>query len=243
MTQTSALINGLKKALRANGQTYAQVAKQLEMSEANIKRMFSEQRFSLEIFDRICDLAGLDILELARDVAASQQSIQQLTEAQESAIVEDDTLFFVAFLVIHRVTVAQIQSHYKMSYPDIVAALAKLDQLKIIELLPFDRVKLLVSPSFRWRPQGPIQMYFSRKLQVDFLDHQFTREGEYLTFLSGITTKKNREHFIEKLKSLAVEFSQAADSDGVQQFDQRQVTGIMLALRTWKPAAFKVFMK
>ncbi len=241
MTQTPALIQGLKAALRSGGITYSQVAKQLNMSEANIKRMFSEKRFYLDTFDKICEIAGLDILELAKQVSANKQLIEQLTESQEMELVKDQKQFFITYLVVHGLPIREIQNKYKIEYPDIVTALTHLDRLGILELHPNDRIKLLISPNFSWRNNGPIQKYFVNKLQGDFLNYSFSDEDEAFTFLSGISSKRLREKFVGKLRRLSQDFNNDIQIESGQAFENRQVTGMMLAIRTWKPNEFKEY--
>ena len=47
MSQTRELIKTLKTALKAQGKTYADVAVELGLTEASVKRLFSQQSFSL----------------------------------------------------------------------------------------------------------------------------------------------------------------------------------------------------
>ncbi len=61
MTQAAALIEALKRTLKARKMTYGQVAKGLRMSEASVKRMFSRTHFTLERLDRICELASTSL--------------------------------------------------------------------------------------------------------------------------------------------------------------------------------------
>ena len=53
MAQRIQIVAELKRALRARGITYAQVARHLELSEASVKRLFAAGDFSLERLDRI----------------------------------------------------------------------------------------------------------------------------------------------------------------------------------------------
>ena len=48
MAQSEALIETLKLALKSHRLTYAEVARRLGMSEANVKRMFASRRFTLK---------------------------------------------------------------------------------------------------------------------------------------------------------------------------------------------------
>jgi transcriptional regulator with XRE-family HTH domain len=60
MAQSTALVDVLKRELRARGVTYAQVARKLRLSEASIKRMFSKRDFTLKRLDEICQLTNAD---------------------------------------------------------------------------------------------------------------------------------------------------------------------------------------
>ena len=51
MAQTTALINTLKRTLKAHGKTYVDVGHALGLSEASVKRLFSREDFSLERLD------------------------------------------------------------------------------------------------------------------------------------------------------------------------------------------------
>jgi len=243
MTQQIALIDALKKALKIRGVTYADIALGLGMSEANVKRMFSERRFYLGVFDEMCQLIGLEISDLAKQVERDSQSLEQLSEDQERKLVADPKLLLVTFLVINGVSFKEIVQHYQLSEPETIGYLTQLDRLKLIELLPHNRVKLLISPNFAWRHAGPIQQFFTGSLQHDFLNHPFHQGGEALYFLSGVITPGSRERLITKLKQLATEFNDSNHNDAKLPFEQRNVTSMILAIRAWKPKVFTSLRK
>ena len=56
MAQTAELVKTLKAALKSHGLTYAEVADRLDMSEANVKRLFVTKRFTLERLEDFCQL-------------------------------------------------------------------------------------------------------------------------------------------------------------------------------------------
>jgi len=68
MAQTSQLIDTLKKLLKRQGKTYADVAERLELSEASVKRLFSEKNVSLTRLDSICSLLDIEISDLVREM-------------------------------------------------------------------------------------------------------------------------------------------------------------------------------
>ena len=64
MTQSQAMITTLKTVLRQQGKTYQDVAAHLQLSQASIKRLFSEKTFSLQRFEQVCEFAGMQLSEL-----------------------------------------------------------------------------------------------------------------------------------------------------------------------------------
>ena len=60
----AALVDALKRVLKARGLTYADIARGLDLSEASVKRIFSKRDFTLERLDEVCRLAGIDFAEL-----------------------------------------------------------------------------------------------------------------------------------------------------------------------------------
>jgi DNA-binding Xre family transcriptional regulator len=66
MSATQALLRGIKSALRVRKLTYRQLAKDIGVSEATIKRDLSRGHFSLHRLDQICDALELSLTETHR---------------------------------------------------------------------------------------------------------------------------------------------------------------------------------
>jgi len=79
MAQTSALLKTLKKELKAHGLTYVDVAKHLNLAQASIKRLFSEENISLARLDQICQMMNLEISDLVKGMHKQQGQLQQLS--------------------------------------------------------------------------------------------------------------------------------------------------------------------
>ncbi|NIQ16486.1 MAG: XRE family transcriptional regulator, partial [Candidatus Dadabacteria bacterium] len=54
--ESQSIIEVLKRALKFNRVTYADIALELNLSEASVKRMFAKQHFTLERLETICKL-------------------------------------------------------------------------------------------------------------------------------------------------------------------------------------------
>ncbi|MDP6094480.1 MAG: helix-turn-helix transcriptional regulator, partial [Gammaproteobacteria bacterium] len=79
----------LKRSLKQKGLTYADVARQLHLSEASVKRNFSHKNFSLDRLELICNMASVDFSDLVQMVDDEQAKISRLTLEQEEELLRD----------------------------------------------------------------------------------------------------------------------------------------------------------
>src|SRR5437660_6573389 len=157
MSASAALIDTLKRELKAQGATYAAVARALGMSEASVKRMFSRKDFTLKRLDQVLDFAGLELAELTRSLERRDRLVSRLTPLAEKAIVADKRLALVALRVLHQWPVDKIIRTYSMSEAACIRHLVRLARLGIIRLLYGNRYRLLPYRSFSWLPERPFQ--------------------------------------------------------------------------------------
>jgi len=243
MAQTRELIKTLKTALKAQGKTYADVAVELELSEASVKRLFSQQSFSLSRLDQVCHLLDMEITDLVQMMNEQQQRLQQLSIEQEKEITNNVTLTLVAVCVLNRWTMDDILSYYRISETECVQHLAKLDRLKVIELLPKNRIRLLVAANFSWRENGPIQLFFQKKISQEFFNTRFNRDDECLIVLNGMFSSQSNAELQRKLKRLAREFDLLNNDDAPLDLEQRNGATLVLAMRGWQYGLFQPFIK
>jgi DNA-binding Xre family transcriptional regulator len=238
MAQTSALLDTLKRALKARGKTYVDVADALGLSEASVKRLFSREDFSLERLDKVCQMLEIEISDLVQQMNDEQNQLQQLTAEQEQQLVDDKTLLAVAICSLNRWTMAEIVAFYDMTEGECFQKLAALDRLKLIDLLPGNRIKLRVAPTFRWLPNGPIQTLFQERLGPQFLKGRFNRDDECLIVLNGMLSKESISEFVRKVKRLAREYEVANTDDAALPLGERHGTTVVLAMRGWQYGLF-----
>jgi DNA-binding Xre family transcriptional regulator len=243
MAQTRELINTLKAALKARGKTYADVAVELGLTEASVKRLFSQQSFSLKRMDQVCQMLDMEITDLVQMMNERQQHLQQLTIGQEKEITANVTLTLVAVCVLNRWTMEDILSYYRISETECIRHLVKLDRLKLIELLPKNRIRLLVAPNFSWRENGPIQAFFQKKISREFFDTRFGRDDECLIVLNGMFSSQSNAELQRKLKRLAREFDLLNNDDAALDLSQRNGATLVLAMRGWQYGLFRPFVK
>ena len=234
MAQTSELIKTLKQALKSHGKTYAAVARELGLTEASVKRLFWQKHFSLERLDQICHMLDMEISDLVQLMTEQQHQLQQLTVEQEQEVTDDVTLLVVAICALNKWTMNDIVAFYDISEGECFRKLARLDRLKIIDLLPKNKIKVRVAANFSWRENGPIQSFFQEKIGQNFLGGRFSRDDECLIVLNGMLSPESNAEFQRKLKRLAWEFNLLNSDDSSLKLQQRGGVTVVMAMRGWK---------
>ena len=117
MSQSQRMVAALKSVLKNRRVSYEQVAAHLKVSQSSVKRLFSSGAITLQRLEAICDLAGIDVLELARQAEAKRVRVARLTVRQEQELVDDPLLLLVAICVLNRWSCEQIVAHYAFRKP------------------------------------------------------------------------------------------------------------------------------
>jgi len=238
MSQAVAVVEALKRSLKAKNLTYAHVARELKMSEASIKRMFSSYTFTLDRFEQVCQIAGLGLTELAREVDSEKNFISHLTLEQEREVVGNAKLFLIAVCALNHMTLEQILATYDVPKAECIQLLLKLDKIKILELMPRNRIKLKVSPNFAWLPNGPILNYFKKQAQHEYFRSDFDGPNEIIMVINTMLSPASSAQMVAKLRKLAGEFSDLHNDDKQLLIGERRPASVVLALRPWELDAF-----
>ena len=243
MSQSQHLIDALKQLLKRQRLSYADVANHLGVSESSVKRAFSRGSFTLTRLEAICELADVDFLELARLAEAARHRVVALTEAQEAEVVGDPQLLLVAICALNRWRFEDIVANYQISELELIRRLARLDELGFLELLPGNRIKLRVARNFAWLPNGPIQQYFVRNVQGDFLAGEFQPGRDVHRFSWGMLSAESTALLRERIAALIETFDDRSRSDEVRRQDSQSGTCLLVALRDWEPTGFQAMRR
>ncbi len=238
MAHTAALVDVLKRELKARGITYAHVARKLNLSEASVKRMFSKREFTLKRLDEICQLTNTEFSDLARILHEEETLISQLTWEQEKEIVSSRKLFLVAVCALNHVNFEQIVAAYDIEKTECIQLLVRLDRLGFIQLQANNRIKLLVSHNFSWLPDGPIQRFFNQQAHSEYFRSRFARPHEYMVVVNGMLSRTSGAAIVTRLKRVAREFSELHNDDSKLPLTGRSAMSLLVAIRHWELHAF-----
>ena len=115
----SPLISTLKRVLKTRGVTYADLAERITLSEASVKRLFSQGTFTLERLEQICAALEIDVFELAKLARGEMARAGQLTVKQEQTLAKDRVLLGVFYLAYNGWQIDDIVATYDFTRPQV----------------------------------------------------------------------------------------------------------------------------
>ncbi|WP_414829847.1 helix-turn-helix domain-containing protein [Alteromonas sp. H39] len=239
MSQISQLTRILKRCLREQNFTYKQVAEQLNISEASVKRSFAQQRFSLERLEAICHMLSMTLSDLFATAEKQRQRLSQLSVEQENTLLDDPRLLLAAVCVRDGWSFDDIVSYYAISETDTIRLLARLDRLKLIELLPDNRYRLLIAQDFRWIPGGPLERFMEQEVMVKFMSPKKNEPWTFRFYLRGRYSPTSVEIIQRRLNQITHEAAQLNEEDRALPVKARTHMGLLMAMRPWEPSLFE----
>jgi transcriptional regulator with XRE-family HTH domain len=164
------ILASLKQQYRARGIKYRDVAKLLKISEITVKRYLSGQALTVEMLERLCEIAELslfDLLALARDADQTEQ--KPLTMEQQERLAREPFLSVMYFLLRRGWTVDELQREFSLGEAELNRMLTAMDSLDLIDLYPYNKVRVKAGRATALR--GPLRRIFrSMGIQRDMAD-------------------------------------------------------------------------
>jgi len=234
MSQTHQWIDTIKRCLKARRLTYRDVAKALDLSEASVKRLFSEHSFSIQRLEQICRLMDMSFSDLARLNDLKYQERQTtLSASQEAALAEDAILLSYFYLLLKGWRVTRIAQRFALEEPRQIRLLARLDRLGLIELQPGNRVRLLTARRIQWRRDGPVRRLYEREVKQAFLHDSFSENTAHFGFESAELAPESARLIQRRLTRVTRAFDEMAELDVNLEPTGKRGYGLMVALRPW----------
>jgi hypothetical protein len=228
------LVEAMKKCLRARGVTYAKLARELSLSEASVKRLFSRGTFTLARVEEILRVLDLDLVELARMARVAEGGAAELSLEQEAVLARDERLLSVFWLLLNGWSFAGILEEFAITRTELTLALAKLERARLIDWEAGERVRLRVAKDFSWRAGGPVKKAYGLRVTAEFLRSRFAGPVELLRFEARDLSSASAAVLRRRLERLAAEFSELAEVDSSLPARRREGVGLLLACRPWE---------
>lgn len=238
MSATAILVQAIRSELRHRGITYRELAARLGVSEPTIKRHLGKGGFTLQRLDEICDVLGTDLESLLRQSHADRRAVTELSKAQETSLVADPKLLLTTYLILNNWRFGEIMATFRIDENELVSLLLKLDQLKIIEYRPPQRIKKLTARNFSWRKDGPVHRFFMSRVLPEFFGERFDGTSDAFHFVGATLSEGSRARMQAAIARLVEEFEQLARMDARLSLDVRDGCCAVLAFRKWEFSEF-----
>lgn len=233
MPARSRFVDALKRCLRLRGLTYGGLARELRLSEASVKRMFSRGTFTLSRIEQILGVLELELDEVAR-MSRSAAAPGELSLEQEAALAKDERLLSVFWLLQNDWRFGEIVEAFAISRAELTGACARLEKLALIDWRPGDRVRLRVPKDFAWRAGGPVKKVYGRRVMQEFLQGRFEAPLELLRFESRVLSPESALVLKRWLERLVRDFNDFAEVDSSVPSGRRLGVALLAACRPWE---------
>ena len=105
--------------------------------------------------------------------------------------------------------------------------------MKLIEILPRNKVRLLTAHRIAWRRGGPVHQRYGAEIRKDFLDYRFNGRDETLHFLAADLGDYSIKALEKKFDDLVKEVEELAEMDMALAPAERRWFGVLVGARPW----------
>lgn len=232
MDETRQLVDALKRCLKMRGLTYRTLAQRVGLSEASIKRIFSQRSFTLKRLEQVCGALEISVAELVRMIEKGRDRATFLSLEQEQALARDPALLSYLYLLLNGWTDLEIQRGYEFEAPQVLKLRARLVDLGVIESLPRRGHRLKINRQIVWRRDGPVRRAYERQVKAEFLQADFGGPGDFFSWQPAELTAASIDVLRRKLALLYGEFLEIAELDATSS-QARHSTALLVAFRPW----------
>lgn len=208
------LIATLKELLRGHGLTYRRVAEMLLVSERTVQRWLNGHGLTLDVLSQLSDLVDLGLADLlAMSQTSTDKRPRQLTEAQEQGLVDQPSVAFLFTRLLQGWSPFDFQRACGLSEVQLTRHLLTLERLKLLELHPGNRVRLLTRRDIDWHKGGPMRAYFDQFAKRLVASMRFGEEESIWTSEALHLSPGSAAIVEERLQALRLEIRLLAESE------------------------------
>jgi DNA-binding Xre family transcriptional regulator len=234
VSESAQIIEALKRSLKTRGLTYRDLAAKVGLSEASIKRVFSEETFTLQRLEAICAAIGMSMSELVKITADSREPRAQFLSLEQEQLLASSTRLLACFyLLLNGRSSQEIAARLALSERELRELYVKLDAARLIELLPRLKTRLRVGPVISWRSDGPVHRVYEKQVKAEFLQSEFQAAQEALHFRSAELSEASAKILLRKSEQLAKDFAELAALDVAVPTSEKHNVALLVAFRPW----------
>ncbi|MFV3307748.1 helix-turn-helix domain-containing protein [Pseudomonas sp. NY15181] len=238
-TDESLLLVELKRLLKDRNIRYCDIAEQLNLSETTIKRKLTGHGLSVSMLESVCAMAGVRLIDLAELAARRSDSrIQTLSIEQEQGLADAPFTAFIFLLLRYDWTPREIQLEFELDEAGIFLHLRRLEKLRLLDLFPGNRVRLLTVRHPEWIPGGPLRRAVDDAMRrhfeaMDFHDPQSLWQLETVKLSRG-----SIDQLRQMMASLSQRMRELASDDRALPEGQTEWYSMLCMARLTDPRIF-----
>jgi hypothetical protein len=181
---------------------------------------------------------GIGLAELTELAGGDHDTrIRQLSLQQEEALAAEPPLTFLFSLLLQGWTPEEVRRATDLGAAELVGYLARLDRLRLIDLLPENRVRLLTVRNIEWRRDGPVRRNFERHVKRDFVSMDFADPQSQWRFEMAHLSAASRARLQEMFGELMAELRELSRHDRALPQGDKEWWGVLIATRPFDVVA------
>ncbi len=228
-TEIPAILNMLKRLLKAKGILYSDVARRLNLSETTVKRYLTGHGLTVEILENLCRIVDMrlsDAFAIAEeDIGAASISLEN-----ERELAKEPFLAALFYLLVHGLTPEILQRDFDIGDAELNRYLTTLDRLGLIKLFPHNRVRVSVSRNFSVHRGGPLVRLAHQTLLKGFLETFDINKLDW-SFAYAKFSPSSLELVWDLFRKFIEAFEQIAEGDRELPIDRAHLHGLLFMLR------------
>lgn len=149
--------------IKKNGISYFDLAKNLGVSEATVKRRLNGGQLTLSQlmeFSEILNISVYDLIETSRN---QDTKPCQFSHAQEELLGKDLSYLQIFRLSMLKSSFSDIQKYLDLSELELRKKLKRLEKVGLVRLMPEDRIVPILTYPVKWIEGGPLQKAYFKK--------------------------------------------------------------------------------
>jgi transcriptional regulator with XRE-family HTH domain len=246
MNETQHMLDTLKRCLRARGVSYRTLGRQLGLSESSVKRLFSEETFSLARLERVCRAIDMSIADLVKmssgaSAATGASPPSTLTLEQERILARNSSLLACFYLLLNGRSVSDVAERLGMSPRATRNTLSQLASAGLLETGKGNKVVMHARLPIAWRADGPVRNLYERQVRAEFLKSEFAARNEALNFHSAELSHASVRILLRKMDKLAADFADLSALDVALPSKDKISVAMLLAARPWVFSMFSAY--
>lgn len=178
----------IKSVIKSKGFTQEEFAQMVGVSTPTIKRWLRGEGLLFADLNKILELLDVRFSEVSLMVEGTERNQFIYTKGQEEVLANTQGLLAFFDLLLSGKTVNQIARQFKLTNKSVMYYLAKLDKIGLIEWLPKNKIKLLVSGEPRWIENGPLATKFRKQMIEEHLSHYWNNRDQLKLGIYSLTS-------------------------------------------------------